>query len=110
MKVEAWLVLRAKRSSWQTYKAPSPFTGQPKVEGATVKRVTVNKPTLDADEIAFRVDMDVDESWFLEGTATIKATVPAQPQATAEIQAHVDMPVKGKAPSPAAQIIHTGKP
>jgi hypothetical protein len=106
VKVEAWLVLKAKRSSWQSYPAASPYHGQQKIEGARVVKIAVNKPTLDGDEIAFKLDVDVDESWFLEGTATIKAQVPAQPQANAEIQAVVDMPVKGRAKSAAAAVIH----
>lgn len=105
MKVEAWLVLKAKRSVYAAYPVHSPYAGQHRVDGARVVKVAQNKPALEDDSIAFKVEIDVDESWFLEGTATIKATVPAQPQQTAEIQATVDMPVKGRAKSPAASVI-----
>ena len=104
MKVEAWLVLKSK-AAWGVYPDSSPYAGQNRIGGARVVKTTANKPNLAEDEIAFKVEIDVDESWFLEGTATIKAAVPAQPQATAEIQATVDMPVKGRAKSAAAAVI-----
>ena len=111
MKVEAWLVVKAKRDPWnQTYPYGHPYHGQVRVEGAKVVKVAQNKPALEDDSIAFKVEIDVDSSWFLEGTATIKAQVPAPPQSAQEIQATVDLPVKGKAPSPAAQIIHASQP
>lgn len=105
MKVEGWLVLKGRRSGYGVYPSGSPWHGQKKIEGARIVRVAVNKPNLGEDEIAFKIDVDVDESWFLEGTATIKATVPAQPAATAEIQANVDIPIKGRAKSAAASVI-----
>lgn len=106
MKVEAWLVVKAKRNPWnQTYPGAHPYHGQVRIEGAKVVKVAQNKPALEDDSIAFKVEIDVDESWFLEGTATIKAIVPAPPQSTADIQATVDMPVKGRAPSAAAAIV-----
>lgn len=106
MKVEAWLVLKAKRSSFRVYQSGSPYRGQAVVEGARVTKTAVNKPTLDGEEIAFKLEIDVDESWFLEGTATIKATIPAQSASQAEIAAVVVTPVKGRAKSAAAGVIH----
>lgn len=105
MKVEAWLVLKAK-PGWGTYPPASPWAGQKRLDGARVVKTTANKPTLSEDEICFKIDIDVDESWFLEGTATIRATVPAQPTQTAVIPATVDMPIKGRAKSPAASVVH----
>jgi hypothetical protein len=104
MKVEAWLVLKAK-SGYGTYPPSSPYAGQTRINGARVVKVAVNKPTLADDEITFKIEIDVDESWFLEGTATIKATVPAQPASSSDIQATVDMPVRGRAQSPAAAVV-----
>lgn len=105
MNVECWLVMKAK-SGYGSYPPGTPWAGQQRINGARVTKVTANKPTLAEDEIAFKVEIDVDESWFLEGTATIKAQVPAQPAQTAAIQAQVDLPVKGRAKSAAAAVIH----
>lgn len=102
--VEAWLVMKSKKG-YGTYPTTSPWAGQQRIDGARIVKVTANKPVLDGDEIAFKIVVDVDESWFLEGTATIKAQVPAQPQATADIQATVDMPVRGRAKSAAASVV-----
>lgn len=104
MKIEAWMVLKAK-PSYGVYPAGSPWAGQKKIGGARVVRTTVSKPTLDTDEIAFKIELDVDESWFLEGTATIQASVPAQPAQSAVIPATVDMPIKGRGKSAAASVV-----
>ena len=106
MKVEAWLVVKAKRGgTYNTYPSGSPYRGQQKVTGGRVVKIAQNKPSLQEDEIAFELELDVDESWFLEGTATIQATIPAAPQNTAVIPATVNMPIKGRAKSAAAQQI-----
>jgi hypothetical protein len=105
VKVEAWLVLKSTRSSWGATYGSGPYKGQTQVAGIKVARVTQSKPALSENEVATKIEFDVDEGWFLDGSATIKAAIPAPPQGTTEIQATVDMPVRGRAKSPAASVI-----
>ena len=103
MIAKAWLVVKATRSQFNVY-TTGPHYGQPRVNSMKITKVTQSKPSVAEDELAFQVEIDLDESWFLDGTATIKASVPAR-QPSQDIQATVDMPVKGRAPSPAAGIV-----
>lgn len=106
MKAEGWLILKAKRSSYGKYPSGHPYEGQQRIDSVRTSRVTVSKPAqLDADEIAVKIDFDVDEGWFLNGVATIQATIPAPPQQSQAIAANVQLPVKPKGPSPAAAVI-----
>lgn len=105
MKVETWLVVKGNRSLHAYYPPNSPYSGQKKVTNARVVKSTVNKPSLNDDEICFRIELDLDESWFLDGTATIKAVVPDPQPQQAVVQASVDIPVKGRARSAAASVV-----
>lgn len=100
MKVEAWLVMACIRSTYKTYQN-GPYQGQNQVLSVKATGLRQSKPSLGSGEIAFKVEFDVDESWFLDGIATIKATVPPVSPSN-DIQATVDIPVKPRAKSPAA--------
>lgn len=105
-KVECWLVMKGIGSAYAHYSPGSPYSGQPVIENIRVVRVTAKRPTLNADEIVFKMEVDVDESWFLDGAATIKAALPAPSAATSEIQATVDLPIRARSKSAAASVLN----
>lgn len=106
MKVEAWVVVKATRNGFMKYPPGTPFAGQPKIDRLRLHRVAQNKPATSEDEIAFKVEFDVDEAWFLEGTARITASIPAPPPDLNDIPASVDLPVKPRAKSAAAAVLN----
>lgn len=109
MKVECWLVVKAKPQQYgQThYPTGHPYAGQRKIGEVKATRIAQNKPSVGDDEVTFKVEFDVDEGWFLEGIAKIVAQIPAPPTNSGQdIQATVELPVKGRAKSAAAAVVH----
>ena len=104
-KLKGWIVVKAKEG-YGTYLSPSPYAGQQRIkEDLQFVKFTVSKPSVNTDEVAFQYEMEVDESWFLESPAQIKASVGPAPTAAQSITATVDMPVRGRGKSAAASVI-----
>jgi hypothetical protein len=90
-KVEAYLILEAEMG---TYNPNS-------VLKVKAKEIRQGKPKLTARQIAVKIDLDIDDSWFKDTNLTAKVTVPPIPEDEV-VTATVDYPIRPKAPSPAA--------
>ena len=108
MKVEAWLVLEGERQQYGgTYPQGHPYEGQRRIGTIKIKGTYQSKPNLTQEQIAFKIELDVDEGWFLDqGSPTIKAGLPAPPPDMAQdIPVTVDMPIKPRGKSSAASVV-----
>lgn len=103
-KVEAWVVCKARANGYGVYQT-GPYRGEARVGTITVSKTTQTKPATADNEIAFKIELDVHESWFLNGTATIKVALPERAADEQEMTAVVEMPVKGRGKSAAAAVI-----
>lgn len=106
-KVEAWLIMRGTESNYSTVYGDGPYKNQKPIGKVTIVQMTVGKPSLKEDEIAFRLDIDIDADIFLDPTGTISVKIdnPAGTAGAANIAAQVDLPIRGRAKSAAAQSI-----
>jgi hypothetical protein len=107
MKVEAWLVVEATKSTISRYSS-GPYQGQAMVNGMKVKGLFQNKPTLNGNQIAFKIELDIEPGWFCDqGSPTIKADLPAPPPDMQQtVPVTVDMPIKPRGKSQASSVVH----
>lgn len=104
MPVTGWLLLEGKPRSWGPFDA-GPFKDEFPLDKVTIKGVYQNKPQCASNQITMKVEFEVNEANFLQGVATLKAKVPAPAPDVAEIQATVEVPVRGRKKSAAASVV-----
>lgn len=107
IRVTAWLVVTGSRSQYGApYPPGHPAAGERKFISARISKVTKNKPdNLGPDDVAFPITIDLDDSWFINPTATIQVSLPTVASAAPVAVVDHDMAVKGRAPSPAARVV-----
>jgi hypothetical protein len=109
--LKGWITVKGVPKQWgqTTHPLGHPFHGQPIIEAVRFQKFTVAKPNVDEDCVAFQVELDIDESWFLTSVATIKGTVPAV-AGSETIDVQIDVPVKPRGKSAAAAAIGGSAP
>lgn len=102
-KTKAWVVVKGKES-WRTYPSGHAHAGQKIIDAARIIRITANKPTLASDEIACQIEVELCDTWFLNPAPKINIRLPAPVEQDPQVT--VSPVVRGRAPSPAADIIN----
>lgn len=103
---ESWVVVTAQRSTFKTYPHGHPHAGEYAVNNVKITKVTQNKPVVSQNEVAMKISLDIPEEWFLGSPLKIHVQVPPMPpDQSGGVVATVDMPVKAKGPSAAAQVV-----
>lgn len=103
--LKGWLVVRGIPKRYGApYPSGHPHAGKMPVEEVRFVKFTKDRPAMDDDCVAFQVDLDVDEGWFLESVAKITGTIDP-PETPDDIQVSVNTPIKPRGKSPAAQAI-----
>lgn len=101
---KAYGVIKIKRNGYGTVNV----AGQRRpVTQIVLSRVTQNKPTVDADEAVVEIELTFPKGYFDQNIPKASVTFPDLPPMEVQATGTDTRPVRAKAPSPAAAVIHS---